>query len=287
MSLFSGVPIFCTLSYSPGVLKMVIKNAQGKAREAARVKHAGYVSARFADGPIESTFGEVPPAHLAPVSFDPSELLTSTSDTIPAWQRDNSDNAAAFLSASLERKSVLKSISQINRCGVIFDKEGRILFGTLGWRNQLANVATLAAEVKKLTPISMQSQKELASAISLLFDDHALASVPVALRDLDGWVSDLVHIQRVGRANPDYAFTLLPKSLADIAANAACLTMAMKLTKCENALVVLIVRGLTEREMASELELKPGQIRRSLAELTAKFRVRQSNDIARLMMSFP
>lgn len=231
--------------------------------------------------------GEIKPQEQAAPGFDAQDLLETSSEGVPPWQRDSGQSLSACQLASVERQDIVKALTKLSRFGVILDESGHIVQGNLGWSQHLAHIPTLSAQAGYLVPLSMQSQNELGAALKTLFDDYNRLSVPVALRDLDGWVIDVIHLRRVGNANPKRAYVILPKSHVDLTHALANLGLTLQLTPLESTLVRLIVTGQSDREMAAALSLKQSDIKRGMRELTAKFRVRQKSDIVRIVASFP
>jgi DNA-binding CsgD family transcriptional regulator len=232
-------------------------------------------------------FGDVAQHQRAHAGFDATDLLAAATESIPAWQRDTGQKLATCQTASLQRQAILKAMSLLDRFGVILDATGGIVQGNPGWSTHLAAIPTLSVEQNVLVPLSVQSQQEFIAGLKLLFGDFNLASVPVALRDLDGWVTDVIHLKRVGTANPDRAYALLPKSQSDTSKTLVTLSTALSLTPLEVTLVRLIVKGDSNQEMATALGLKQSGIKRAITILVGKFRVRQKSDIVRIMASFP
>lgn len=232
-------------------------------------------------------FGDVEADNCLPTGFDAQALLSEAHDAIPAWQRDTDQNEATNPAASLERQAILKGFSQQNRFGVIFDRRGHVVQGNLGWTNQLNSLATLGLKSNRIVPIAPQSQLEFKTALDVLFQDYLLPSVPVALRDLDGWVCDVCHICRVGPANPNFAYAILPRSSVEIAAILAQLSATLGLSTYETELVGLIAKGNSNREMAAAMNVKLGTIQRGVRQVLCKFKVRQASDIIRILATFP
>jgi DNA-binding CsgD family transcriptional regulator len=231
--------------------------------------------------------GEIKPQEPHTLGFNAQDLLVTAAEGVPPWQRDNGQNVSPCQLASIERQDILKALTKMSRFGVILDANGQIVQGNTGWSQHLATIPVLSAHAGRLMPVSTQSQIELVAALKILFDDFNWTSVPVALRDLDGWVIDILHLKRVGNANPTRAYAVLPKSSIDLSATLATLDVALQLTPLETTFVRLIVNGQTDREMAAALGLKQSDIKRGIRDLIAKFRVRQKSDIVRIVASFP
>lgn len=223
----------------------------------------------------------------APIGFEPSELASEARVAIPAWQRDPNDTMAPTQAAALERQSIMRALTKLAKIGVVCDRSGRVIDGNKNWAQHLASLPFLTQLNDRIIATSTISAAEFEAAITLLFSTPTLASVPVALRDLDGWVKEVIHLKKSGPANPECYYFVLPKSGADIAATLQLVTLAFGLSPFEVQLVKGIVEGNTEREMASILDLKLSQIRRGIAQLVAKFKVRQKSDIVRVLASFP
>jgi DNA-binding CsgD family transcriptional regulator len=231
--------------------------------------------------------GEVFEQELSPVGFCPQDILANSAEYVPAWQRDVGEKPGATPAAFIERRAILSALTKTGRFGVILDQEGAVTQGTLGWTQHIGAIPTLTIKQNRLAPTSPQSQQELVAALGLLFSDYNWPSVPVALRDLDGWVTDIIHLKRVGVSNPERAYVVLPKSLIDVEKTLSTLAIALGLTPLETTLVRLIVKGETEREMAGALDIKSSDIKRGIRQLVFKFRVRQKSDIGRLIASIP
>lgn len=231
--------------------------------------------------------GEVFAQDMSPIGFCAQDLLASAIEAVPAWQRDVGEKPGATPVAFIERRAILGALTKTGRFGVILDQAGAVTQGTSGWTQHVGAIPTLTIKQNRLAPTSPQSQQELIAALGLLFSDHNWPSVPVALRDLDGWVTDIIHLKRVGVSNPERAYVVLPKSLIDVEKTLSTLTIALGLTPLETTLVRLIVKGETEREMAGALNIKSSDIKRGIRQLVIKFRVRQKSDIGRLIASIP
>ena len=231
--------------------------------------------------------GDSAPLSSLPNGFDPQAILAATTEAIPAWQRDSGQNIATGQAALLERQSILKALTRLDRFGVIFDKSGCVIQGNPGWTVHLAGIATLSVIRKRFAPVSLLSQHDFFAGLNLLFDDFKLPSIPIALRDLDGWVCDVIHIKRVGIANPDLAYALLPKSPADLAATLISVSRVLALTPLETTLLGLIVKGDTNLEIATTVRLKQSATKAAIRQLVGKFQVRRKSDIVRLLASFP
>jgi DNA-binding CsgD family transcriptional regulator len=216
-------------------------------------------------------------------SFDREEVVALSLDTIPAWQRDTDRIDTATQAKVHERQAVLRACDLFGRVGVIFDRSAFIHHGTRGWSHHLAQLPVFLAGRAALTPISSESQQDLWRGLAALFTDPEIPYVPIALRDLDGWVCDVLCLKRVGPANPDYAYAVLPKSTANRAARIANHTRFLGLTEIEGSLVTLIAEGKNSKEMASALKLKQGEVRRHVEAITAKFQVRHKSELARLV----
>jgi DNA-binding CsgD family transcriptional regulator len=231
--------------------------------------------------------GDVAVASSTPSSFDLRDIFAQVDETIPAWQRETPRDALASHDSTLERLALVRAADILGQTCLIFDKSGQIVAGSAGWSNKLLDSLILSNNDGFLSPNSSLSAQEFLLAVKALFGDFTIPSVPLALRDLDGWVTDVIHIKRVGPSNPTYAFTMLPKSMAENAAIIARVAAFLGLTTLEVDMVDLIVRGCTDREIALKMGRKQGDIKRALAQLTNKFRVRQKSDIVKLLASFP
>lgn len=223
---------------------------------------------------------------LAPSSLTSAELVFNTQHGIPAWQRDTASDPSPLHGALLERQTILNASTLLDRTCIIFDGSGQIVGGSLGWMHKIRDIPTLSMKGTMLAPISIQSQQEFSVALQLLFANCTLSSVPVALRDLDGWVTEVLHIKRVGPANPGSAFAILPKSAAEVGANIASLAKILRLTSFETELVAGVLKGNNDAEIAQLLDRKPSEIKQGFRQLIVKFKVRRKSDIVRLLASF-
>jgi DNA-binding CsgD family transcriptional regulator len=231
--------------------------------------------------------GDVVEQSSALSGFCAYDLIASAQESVPAWQRERGEKLQEVQAAALERRTILNALAQFNRFGVIITETGGVIQGSAGWTQQVAATPTLSFSRGMLAPASRASHIEFLAALQLLFSNYNLQSVPVALRDLDGWVTDILHIKRVGPSNPHRACVLLPKSSIEVANTLTTLSVALKLTPLETTLVRLLMKGATDREIAAGANLKLCDVKAGMRQLVAKFRVRQKCDIARLVAGFP
>jgi hypothetical protein len=230
--------------------------------------------------------GDVVTTALASTSFEPTATSLPAEDCIPAWQRSLAIETRSSHIALLERRAVSRAAELLGRTCVVFNDVGRIVAGSPGWAQGFLNNPLVSAKDTIFAPKSPQSSQEFLAATKLLFGNCTISSVPLALRDLDGWVTEVIQIKRVGPANPTFAFTLLPINKIESAASIVQVATFLGLTAFEMKLVGQILDGYGEREMAANLKRKPSDIKRGLVQVTTKFRVRQKSDIIKLVASF-
>jgi DNA-binding NarL/FixJ family response regulator len=270
----------------PRALGSQPREAKKRALTTRDGQHDGSLDAgakRRAQNPL----GAIETRNIPPAGSDLYEILSTPSDAIPAWQHDACQQIVVNPAASPQRNAVLKRISERNQFGVIFDRTGSIVQGTSDWTKQLHKLPSLTLKNNRLAPTSHQSELEFQAAINLLFQDYKLASLPVALRDLDGWVCDVLHIHRVGLANPDLAYAILPRSQSDLNAIAEGLALPFGLSPFETSLTGLLAKGDSAREMALALNVKLSVVQRGIRQVLTKFKVRQTSDIVRIFSTFP
>jgi DNA-binding CsgD family transcriptional regulator len=236
---------------------------------------------------VANPLGDVVTPGSTHSGFCAYDLMASAEESVPAWQRERGEKLQEVQAAALERRTILNALAQFNRFGVIITETGGVIQGSVGWTQQVAATPTLSFSRGMLAPASRASHTEFLAALRLLLSDYNLQSVPVALRDLDGWVTDIMHIKRVGPSNPHRAYVLLPKSPIEVANTLTTLAVALKLTPLETTFVRLLMKGATDREIAAGAGLKLCDVKAAMRQLVAKFRVRQKCDIARLVASFP
>lgn len=261
--------------------------SQSKTRIALRGRALGEAGTSNASNSCRvHPLGEVFAQDGAPVGFCAQDLMAGAAECVPAWQRDAGENPSATQAASTQRTAILSALTKTGRCGVILDPHGAVTQGTVGWMQHINAMPTVTLKQNRLSPTSVQSRQELVAALDLLFCDDSCPGAPVALRDLDGWVTEIIHLKRVGVSNPERAFIVLPKSPTDFENTLSTLSLGLGLTPLETTLVGLITKGQTEWEMATALALKSNDIRSGIRQLLLKFAVRQRSDIARLVASF-
>jgi hypothetical protein len=227
--------------------------------------------------------------NLKPLPSQPQERKDTPVDhfspacDIPAWQRDSGHVDRLAQAAQQERQNLLQALTLLGRHGVLLSRDRRVFSGTNGWRSHIQVLKTFSFDHDVIGCAARASEREFVDAIALVLDKANIGDIPLALRDLDGWVQHLAQLRRVGFFNPDLVLVLLPRSADDICVKISELALPLGLTRLETDLLKCMMSGQSDSEAATHLHVPKGSLKAASLALNAKFRVRQKSDIVRLL----
>jgi DNA-binding NarL/FixJ family response regulator len=222
---------------------------------------------------------------LFPKADPNNRAFSARAADIPSWQRDCGYVEHTSNDARQERQKLLQSLALVGHHGIIVTQDRRVVVGTQGWFAHMRSLTTLELRGGQLGCVAKASQRELIRAIDAFRAGGDRSGVPVAPRDLDGWGRHLVQLRRVGFYNSDLILVLLPKSSANFRDRVNDFALPLSLTTPQADVLKCIMDGCSDQEIAQDLGLQIGEVKKITRELVAKFCVRQKSDIVRLISS--
>jgi DNA-binding CsgD family transcriptional regulator len=229
--------------------------------------------------------------HEIPVEFDdPEAVETLTFDAIsrasdghiPSWQSESChDDEEQKLRA--KRKEFLNALEAVGVHGVIVDQTGHVLAGTSKWARQIEASITLRLKDGKLTALAAHSVTDLQAGLRVFFDSYQGKHLSLPLRNLDGWIVDMVRLFKCEAILGPHVAVILPKTAQDEMATVTSLQVFAGLTKSEANIATLLSQALMVDEIAAIRKTSVATVKSQIKSLLAKLGLRRQADLVRLV----
>ena len=228
-----------------------------------------------------------------PLGFDNTEAVglgwafdaidRSPTEHMPSWQTDTGYESKEDRDRRAKHKQFLNGLEAAGVHGVIVDQTGHVHAGTSKWVRRIEASSTLRLKDGKLIALAARSVTDLQAGLGVLYDGYQGKHLSVPLRNLDGWVVDMVRLFKCEATLGPYVAVLLPKTTQDEMATITGLQVFAGLTKSEANIATLLSQARMVEEIAAIRKTSVATVKSQIKGLLAKLGLRRQADLVRLV----
>lgn len=199
----------------------------------------------------------------------------------PSWQSDY----PVALVANAENKATsapIKKLIALSKTGLLIDTESVVLETTPDCLDVVAGISGAAVRHGMFVLESPRSQMDLNIARKRLIADPNLKLVSVFLRDLDGWVADVITLancQLTTRSTFVVTFSDTRKQQDRLI---KLLSRDVQLTHKESLILKAVLEGKRNVDISHSFSITPAKVKVAIETIVRKFGVSGKSDLIRL-----
>ena len=228
-----------------------------------------------------------------PIGFEPVDHVglswafeavdQNSTDQMPSWQSEAGHSNLKDHQRRTRLAQFLEGLEAAGVHGVIIDQNCRVQGGTSKWARRIEASSTLRLKDGILTALTARSMTDLHAGLGVLYQGYPGKHLSIPLRNLDGWVIDMVRLYKCEATLGNLVAVLLPKTAQDEMPNITGLQVFAGLTKSEVNIATLLSQARMVEEIAAIRKTSVATVKSQIKALLAKLGLRRQADLVRLV----